>query len=215
MEITKEEKKFLKSLTQQKILELRRKSLEQEKKIKILKSKIRIDMLTQLYNKKAFDENLATLINHIQREHKKIILLYFDIDHFKKINDTYGHAEGDKVLKIVGQVLKRNIRATERGYRIGGEEFAIIFTGEPQNWTPKKAIIRIQKAITEECKKKCKKVITISGGTAAFIGKKRKIDVKKQREKLKEQADKALYKAKKAGRKQIIFTDKTKSVLNV
>src|SRR3989344_8080628 len=191
---------------QQELIHLKKKLAIAEAKVKKLKQQVRIDSLTQLYNKKAFEEDLARYISQVNREDKKIVLCYMDLDHFKKINDTYGHQEGDRVLKTVAKTLVGQIRAIDRAYRIGGEDIAVILIGQ-KNWDPTSTLARIQKSITQETKKEKKsKVttdITISGGCIEYT-KQPEGTIKKIREELKKKADEHLYKAKHAGRNQII-----------
>ena len=85
------------------------------------------DDLTGLYNKRFFKQIFSSERNRAKRNKKNLLLLMLDIDNFKKYNDTYGHFEGDKALKKVASVLKRNSkRANDFAFRLGGEEFAII-----------------------------------------------------------------------------------------
>lgn len=195
-------------MQQAEILRLKQELAEEKAKVRALKQQVRIDSLTQIYNKKAFEEDLARYINQANRDDKKVVLCYFDIDHFKKINDTYGHHEGDKVIKTVAKTLAAQIRATDRAYRIGGEEFAVILIGQ-KNWDPAAVLERIHKSITRETEKEKKiKVateITMSGGCVQYTKQTEKIV--KVREELKKKADEFLYKAKHAGRKQIIFAN--------
>ena len=84
------------------------------------------DALTQCYNKKYFLERLPNEFSFAQRYAKNLCLAMFDIDHFKKINDTHGHPAGDHVLRGVGQVLQSMTRRSDVLARYGGEEFAVI-----------------------------------------------------------------------------------------
>ena len=195
---------------QQELIHLKKKLAIAEAKVKALKQQVRIDGLTQLYNKKAFEEDLARYINQANREDKKVVLCYFDLDYFKKINDTYGHPEGDKVLKIVSSTIQSQIRATDRAYRIGGEEFAIVLLSH-KGWDPTPALTRIQRSISKETQKaqqgkklKVATEITLSGGCVEYT-KQSETTIKKIREELKRKADEYLYKAKHAGRKQIMI----------
>lgn len=85
-----------------------------------------IDNLTQLYNKKYLIDILTKEFSFSRRNKNLLSVLMIDIDHFKKINDTYGHMAGDLVLKSVGQFLSKNIRLENIAARYGGEEFCII-----------------------------------------------------------------------------------------
>ena len=85
-----------------------------------------VDGLTQVYNKRYFIETLEREIGRAHRYRRELSLIMFDIDHFKKINDTYGHLAGDHVLKQLASVIKARIRREDIMSRYGGEEFAII-----------------------------------------------------------------------------------------
>ncbi len=93
-----------------------------------------VDALTGLRNRGHFDQCLATEVAASVRYGRKLCLLMFDLDHFKRLNDTHGHPFGDRVLKTVGEVLVSSVRATDTACRYGGEEFAIVLpeTSEPQ-----------------------------------------------------------------------------------
>jgi two-component system, cell cycle response regulator len=85
-----------------------------------------VDGLTQVYNKRYFLETLEREIGRAQRYRRDLSLILFDIDHFKPINDTYGHLAGDHVLKQLAAVIKSRIRREDILSRYGGEEFAIV-----------------------------------------------------------------------------------------
>jgi diguanylate cyclase (GGDEF)-like protein len=127
--------------------------------------------------------------------------LIIDIDFFKKINDTYGHIEADKILEKLAQILKTAVRNSDLVARFGGEEFVILFPETNLNKAIK-VCKRINKNI-EKDKFLKKYKLTISGGLTEY----------KQRDnirKMQERADKALYEAKKTGRDRIIIFGKTK-----
>lgn len=85
-----------------------------------------MDGLTQAYNKRYFVEMLEREISRVARHHRPLTLLLFDIDHFKKINDQYGHLTGDYVLLELGRRIRARVRKEEIFARYGGEEFALI-----------------------------------------------------------------------------------------
>ena len=85
-----------------------------------------VDGLTQIYNKRYFMESLEREMGRAQRYRRDLSLILFDIDHFKSVNDTYGHLAGDYVLKQLAVEIKRRIRREDILARYGGEEFAII-----------------------------------------------------------------------------------------
>lgn len=155
------------------------------------------DALTGLPNREAYQERVAQEIHRIQRYGGKLSLMVCDIDLFKRINDTYGHLAGDKVLKIIAKSLQKNLRDSDFIARFGGEEFVALMPETSVNEA---------KIVAEKLRKKVegspfnfKKEpvqITISFGISEFA----------QGETLDEvfaRADKALYKAKENGRNQI------------
>lgn len=91
-----------------------------------LEKNILKDPLTNIYNKIFFKEFLADQITKANKSNNGVCLLFIDIDHFKKVNDTYGHLVGDKVLIDITHILKRELRASDTLFRYGGEEFVIV-----------------------------------------------------------------------------------------
>ncbi len=85
-----------------------------------------IDMLTKVHNRRAFDQEIIRELSRANRHQSTLSCLFVDLDHFKLVNDTYGHQVGDRVLRSVGQVLKKSLRKTDFIARYGGEEFAIL-----------------------------------------------------------------------------------------
>lgn len=108
------------------------------------------DFLTGIYNRRKFEEITQTLFQQAANTpHFQFALIYMDIDHFKTINDQYGHHEGDQVLKELASRLKHSIRNTDPAARIGGEEFAVLLP----NCTLNKAVQiaeRIRRAVSDE-----------------------------------------------------------------
>ena len=86
------------------------------------------DELTGLHNRRHFDEQAATAFAHARRYNRPLTIMMCDIDHFKRINDTFTHAIGDDVLRRVAKILQANTRSSDIVARYGGEEFAIVFT---------------------------------------------------------------------------------------
>ena len=86
----------------------------------------RLDSLTELYNRRLFDTLLKNEVLRCKRYHNVFSLLLMDIDHFKKINDRFGHPKGDEVLKTIAMTLKKISRASDMLFRYGGDEFAFI-----------------------------------------------------------------------------------------
>ncbi len=85
-----------------------------------------IDGLTEMHNKRYFTEMLEREVSRSQRYERAFCIVLFDIDHFKKINDTFGHLAGDAVLRQLGAIVKHKVRRDDISARVGGEEFAIL-----------------------------------------------------------------------------------------
>src|SRR5262249_31623832 len=85
-----------------------------------------VDGLTQVYNKRYFLETLERELSRSHRYRRELSLIIFDIDEFKRINDSYGHLAGDYVLKQLASIVKQNIRREDLLARFGGEEFTIV-----------------------------------------------------------------------------------------
>lgn len=83
------------------------------------------DALTRIPNRNWFDEALPHSLERAERQQQKVALLFIDIDHFKQVNDNYGHQKGDQVLQRVANILKNNVRSADTVVRLGGDEFAI------------------------------------------------------------------------------------------
>jgi diguanylate cyclase len=86
----------------------------------------RTDGLTGLYNRRTWEEYLAAEFKRYARSSRASALIMFDIDHFKRVNDTYGHQAGDEVIRRVAETLKKTMRESDIGGRYGGEEFGVV-----------------------------------------------------------------------------------------
>ena len=93
-----------------------------------LRSEVLTDPLTELLNRRAFNQHLEHAVNQWERHHRPFVLILGDLDYFKLINDRFGHLVGDQVLKAVAQRIGASLRRSDLAFRIGGEEFAIILT---------------------------------------------------------------------------------------
>src|SRR5207302_123554 len=91
-----------------------------------LEHQAQTDSLTSLYNHRYFHERLRSELTRASRSHDSVAVLMFDIDDFKKVNDVYGHAQGDELLEQVGRLASENVRGSDVVCRIGGEEFGVI-----------------------------------------------------------------------------------------
>jgi diguanylate cyclase (GGDEF)-like protein len=179
-------------------------ALEAEKSLQeksdILKKLSRIDVLTGLYNRGSFDDALDAQWKLASREAKLLTMVIGDIDHFKKVNDTYGHLAGDEFLKYVAQTLKTTFkRNTDFVARYGGEEFVVLLPDTNSMIAFEMAeVVRknLESGSIEYNQKKINS--TISFGIASIVPY-----FKESASVLVEQADAALYQAKKEGRNRI------------
>jgi diguanylate cyclase (GGDEF)-like protein len=94
-----------------------------------LMAQAREDAMTGLRNRRAFEESLTAAFARTRRLSEPFALVTLDVDHFKKVNDTYGHSAGDDVLKSIGRTVERVIREVDQAFRIGGDEFAVLLAG--------------------------------------------------------------------------------------
>jgi diguanylate cyclase (GGDEF)-like protein len=92
----------------------------------LLEHDANVDSLTGLRNRRWLDVNFQRFVERSQRSDRPLSLIMFDVDHFKKFNDTYGHAAGDRVLTSVGRAIETRLRPSDFGVRYGGEEFTVI-----------------------------------------------------------------------------------------
>lgn len=153
------------------------------------------DEKTGLYNNKFFETELDKEIEKAQRGYQKLSLMILDIDHFKKINDAYGHIRADEVLARLARVVYESTRLSDVVARFGGEEFTILLP-ETSLVKAKKLSIRLRNKIKSDRTLK-KFNISVSGGITEY----KKKDSKKT---FKSRADKALYKAKNSGRDKFV-----------
>ena len=157
------------------------------------------DSLTGLYVHRYFQDKLENEIKRTQRYGGTLSLVLGDIDHFKVINDTYGHLAGDYILKTIAVILKNHTSIMDSVARYGGEEFVIILPDTDKEKAHAKAV-KIRKEI-EKYPFKYKEIqikITMSMGVAAYP-----LDADARRT-LIDKADKALYRAKEEGRNRVI-----------
>lgn len=159
------------------------------------------DPLTGLYNRRYLEDFLVKQINQSERANVPLSVLMLDLDHFKKINDTYGHDAGDAVLKELGKVLIGDIRVGDTAARYGGEEFIVVFYNSDLE-TVKQRAEKIRHSVSMlQIKYGAQDVgpITISIGISGYP-----MHGQTPAE-LIESADRALYLAKKNGRNQVVI----------
>jgi len=162
------------------------------------------DHLTEIYNRRHFEEILKREFTRALRYNLHLSCLMCDIDHFKRINDTYGHAAGDTVLKETARLIASFLRETDIVGRWGGEEFIVLLT-QAKKEDARKVAERILKAVEGHRFQGLpeNERVTISIGIAS-IPEDREID---NWEKLIKYADEALYRAKRNGRNRIELSE--------
>lgn len=161
------------------------------------RQKALIDPLTGLPNRAAWSERLEQEVAQWQQHGNSLLLAMLDLDHFKRINDNYGHLAGDRVLKIIASVLRRRLRGSDFIARFGGEEFILLVPDTPLATGAKLA--ETLRAAIEACPFHFKGepvTITVSVGMSAFKMGEHSDSVLKR-------ADQALYRAKNAGRNRV------------
>ncbi len=165
----------------------------------------RIDGLTGIANRSAFMESAARVIERCRRESVPVSVMMFDLDLFKTVNDTYGHAVGDDVIRKFCEVAAKLLRATDVFGRVGGEEFAIVLPGSSIGAAIVRAE-RIRASFVESCAFVADHHVnaTVSGGVSSSE------DADQSLSALLEYADIALYRAKAEGRNRIERADQPK-----
>ena len=171
---------------------------EQKAAEKQLRIQALFDKLTGLYNRRRLMELLEKEVSAARRHGVPLCLAMADLDHFKRINDRYGHRAGDDVLAGFGQLIQNELRAEDIAGRYGGEEFVFIMP----HTTIEAAVV-----VLERIRTKLEKIVFKSNreryGVTASIGAVRFDPVRMSEMELLDMADQALYKAKRAGRNRI------------
>jgi len=159
------------------------------------------DELTGLYNRRYFNAHLDSLLAQAEKEHKSTTVLILDIDFFKKINDTYGHDEGDKVLVDVAKRLMRSVRDADLVARLGGEEFVAVLP-DTRTGIGLQVAERLRRSMegTPFSLLSGQEIpVTISIGMACTRN-----EADLDRHRMLKVADEALYKAKRSGRNRVV-----------
>ncbi len=164
------------------------------------------DMLTGVNNRRFFDQRLEEEAGRAQRDNQLISCLFFDIDFFKHVNDTYGHNDGDIILQDVSNLIRMNLRTSDVFARYGGEEFAAIL-----NSTDSEKALEIAERIRFSIEDRQFSIndnrlikITVSIGVATMRAGNYSINTKRFGQQLVQKADHCLYEAKRTGRNRII-----------
>lgn len=176
---------------------VREETHEYKKRLNAHKHKLFIDSLTQVYNRAALDERLELEYKRWKRYGYNLGMAVIDIDHFKSINDKFGHMAGDKALKVIARALQNNLRDTDFLARFGGEEFVLLMP----NISPDAVMVPLDN-IREQIKalpfrfKDQQVSITVSIGATLFKESDKPLDAF-------ERADQALYESKSSGRDKV------------
>ncbi len=157
----------------------------------------RTDALTKLSNSRHFREQSALLFNLANRQQQPLALAYIDLDNFKSINDNFGHATGDLVLKQVGQVLATSMRDSDIAGRLGGDEFAVLLTGAGAE-EAKAYFTWLQLQLLAEMEKNGWTTVGFSIGVAVYT------KPLPERSNPLQDADDLMYRIKKMGKNQVL-----------
>lgn len=161
------------------------------------------DHLTNLASRQGFEPSFHNMLETASRNLEPLSILLLDIDHFKRVNDNYGHLQGDSVLKQIAKILDASVRQCDAIGRWGGEEF-IVALAQCDAHSATEVAEKIRRSIEQGTiiEKDSSVVITASVGVAEF-------DFKESADELFSRADKALYRAKNSGRNQTAQAAKT------
>ncbi len=177
--------------------QLRQKNDELEEMLTKVETLSNTDPLTGLFNRRRFDDILRLEFNKAMRYKSPLSCIMIDIDHFKAVNDTYGHTVGDVVIKDVAEIIKRSVRDVDTACRWGGDEF-IVLTPMTTNANAELSAQRILKSVSDRVFKGVNNNVTVSIGIADVS----RADVDTV-SKLIHAADTTLFEAKMKGRNRI------------
>ncbi|MGE4220793.1 MAG: diguanylate cyclase [Alphaproteobacteria bacterium] len=169
------------------------------RRFRALRSTMQRDSLTGLLNHTATKEQLGIELSRARRSHGPLSFALIDLDHFKAVNDTYGHPAGDRVIKTLASLLKRRLRLTDSVGRYGGEEFAVVLVGtDGANALSVMDGVREAFADIRQQHESGSFAVSFSCGLATF-------PAQDSATAITDAADKALYRAKKDGRNRIVL----------
>jgi diguanylate cyclase (GGDEF)-like protein len=179
--------------------------LEIEHNLCLAKEEAETDGLTKLYNRKSAEIRLSEELEKAIANNNSLTVLMCDMDHFKNVNDTFGHEVGDEVLRLFADVLRDAVRSDDVAARYGGEEFIILLPGVPGH-IGKQVAQRINKAFEKDAREKFSSEYpdlrcTVSLGIADYP------TCTTAKDKLVSMADIALYQAKETGRNRVVYYD--------
>jgi diguanylate cyclase (GGDEF)-like protein len=160
------------------------------------------DSLTKLYNSRHFFKQLKQEVERAERYHQPLSLILLDIDNFKGYNDTYGHMEGDRVLAALAEVIRKNLRSSDPGFRYGGEEFTVLLP-QTDRESAFSAAERLRESFADTVLSPLPGVdvhMTVSIGAGQFLpGENEDAFVKR--------VDAGMYKAKQSGKNRVLFAE--------
>jgi len=180
-----------------------------ERRIKALQEELYTDELTRVLNRRGLMASLEPLVRTLSFEYsnpqkrknvviRALSILFVDIDHFKKVNDTYGHPAGDEVLKAVALALRKNVREIDLVGRYGGEEMIVVLLGADSTEATEVAENLRQKVANHSVVFEGKTIqVTASFGVAS-------LQKNMTTEEILAKADRALYRAKETGRNKVV-----------
>jgi diguanylate cyclase (GGDEF)-like protein len=166
-----------------------------------LRNEVLTDPLTELLNRRAFDQNLEHAVRQWERHRRTFVLLLGDVDHFKLINDRFGHPVGDEVLRQVAARIRVTLRKSDLAFRIGGEEFAVLLT-ETSIKAGAEVADKLRRRIDEE-------PVVLPAGQTIFPAMSFGVGgpANHNPTDLLTMVDRALYRAKSLGRNQVVVAD--------
>jgi len=182
------------NIVDERVRELSKRNSELNEKIKLVEHNASHDSLTSLYNRRMFESLFTKEIHRAKRYSYPLSIVLFDIDDFKKFNDTYGHTIGDEILVDIAVITQSNVRDSDVISRWGGEEFIIIFPESDLEETTKKADI-LKNVISNKVFSNSLH-ITCSFGVTSYIDN-------DTEESFFQRCDRALYKAKELGKNNV------------
>jgi diguanylate cyclase (GGDEF)-like protein len=186
-------------LTRGRVMEAQARRLaEVERENQVLEERVVHDPLTGLANRVLFDRVLARELHRARDKGQQVSVLMLDLDFFKKVNDTHGHAVGDIVLRQLADVLRHTLRRADLPARVGGEEFAVVLT--QGDASPQVVAEKVRVAVEREAFGEASEPLrlTISIGCASWM------EWMKEPADLVKAADQSLYKAKGSGRNKVV-----------
>lgn len=167
------------------------------KQFRLLETLNTVDVLTGAFNRRAMNSDIHAALYNAERNGVKQVLALVDLDYFKTVNDKYGHAVGDQVLKDFVRITTSHIRKYDRLYRFGGEEFVLLMLQDSEQHYA--FVDNLREVIKQELKTPDGEAITVSFGVAAWMPGSTEASWLKR-------ADDALYLAKESGRDRAVFS---------